>query len=185
MPQHFANSRRHALAERGLDSYPTPSVAVEALLRVEQIPHGVYEPAAGRGAIAEVLRARGHAVITSDVVQYCAFRLDFVADFLNTSAIPVGTGAIVTNPPFRIAERLVAHALELCLLVIVLLRLALGIGAALNCGSSNKFFRDAISRREHEITGLCQACQDFPRSSANKNSVPGPRNKQRPANSEE
>ena len=28
------------------------------------------------------------------------------------------------------------------------------------CGSVNKQFRDEISRREHEITGLCQACQD-------------------------
>jgi hypothetical protein len=37
---------------------------------------------------------------------------------------PEGTQAIVTNPPFKLAEEFVAHALELCPLVMMLLRLA-------------------------------------------------------------
>jgi hypothetical protein len=28
------------------------------------------------------------------------------------------------------------------------------------CGSNNKQFRNELSKREHEISGLCQACQD-------------------------
>jgi len=28
------------------------------------------------------------------------------------------------------------------------------------CGSSDKTFTDQASQREHDITGLCQACQD-------------------------
>jgi len=28
------------------------------------------------------------------------------------------------------------------------------------CGSDSKLFNDPLSRREHEISGLCQACQD-------------------------
>ena len=28
------------------------------------------------------------------------------------------------------------------------------------CGSTNKTFKDEISKREHGITGLCQVCQD-------------------------
>jgi hypothetical protein len=38
--------------------------------------------------------------------------------------VPDGVEAIVTNPPFHIANEFVAHALELCPRVIMLLRLA-------------------------------------------------------------
>jgi hypothetical protein len=63
---HSCQVQRHSHAERGLDLYETPSVAVEALLRVEQIPHTIWEPAAGCGAIVRVLRDHGRAVIASD-----------------------------------------------------------------------------------------------------------------------
>jgi hypothetical protein len=49
-------NRRSPLAERGHDLYETPAVAVQALLRVERLPHVVWEPAAGRGAIVQVDR---------------------------------------------------------------------------------------------------------------------------------
>jgi hypothetical protein len=119
---HSCQVQRHSLIERGLDLYETPSVAVEALLRVEQIPHTIWEPAAGRGAIVRVLRDRGHAVIASDIYDYGG--LHFVRDFLGESKVPTGCFCIVTNPPFQIAERFVAHALGLSPLVIMLLRLA-------------------------------------------------------------
>jgi hypothetical protein len=92
------------------------------LLRVEQIPHRIWEPAAGRGAIVRVLRDHGHAVIASDIHNYG--NLHFVSDFLAQERLPAGCEAIVTNPPFRLAEEFVAHALELAPLVIMLLRLA-------------------------------------------------------------
>jgi hypothetical protein len=59
-----ANPGRHAHAVRGLDLYETPAVAVEALLRVEKLDHWQWEPAAGCGAIATVLRDHvcGHRV---------------------------------------------------------------------------------------------------------------------------
>ena len=28
------------------------------------------------------------------------------------------------------------------------------------CGSDSKLFNDPLSRREHDLSGLCQACQD-------------------------
>lgn len=28
------------------------------------------------------------------------------------------------------------------------------------CGSDDKNFRDAVSKKEHAITGICQPCQD-------------------------
>ena len=51
--------QRAPLSVRGDDLYETPAVAVDALLRVEQLPHWLWEPAAGRGAIVNVLRAAG------------------------------------------------------------------------------------------------------------------------------
>jgi hypothetical protein len=118
-----SQSRRSPHAERGLDLYETPSVAVEALLRVESLPHKIWEPAAGRGAIVNVLRSAGHAVVASDIHDY-GFPLHFAGNFLEAIDLPTGVEAIVTNPPFRLAEEFVAHALKLSPLVIMLLRLA-------------------------------------------------------------
>jgi len=119
---HSCQVQRHTNAERGLDLYETPSVAVEALLRVEQLPHCIWEPAAGKGAIVRVLRGHGHSVITSDIYDYGG--LHFVADFLTQERMPAGCECILTNPPFQWVEQFVAHALELSPLVIMLLRLA-------------------------------------------------------------
>ena len=58
---------RHALSARaGLDmsgrqkddSYPTPEIATSSLLDVEMFDEQIWEPAAGDGAIAKVLKAR-------------------------------------------------------------------------------------------------------------------------------
>ena len=118
-----SQSRRHSLAERGNDLYETPTVAVEALLRVERLPRRLWEPACGRSAIVRVLRSHGHEVIGSDLVDYgdptCFYRHDFLMEKL-----PRGCEAIVTNPPFKLVEQFVAHAIDLCPLVIMLLRLA-------------------------------------------------------------
>jgi hypothetical protein len=122
MLDHSCQVQRHTHAERGLDLYETPAVAVEALLKVERLPHCIWEPAAGRGAIARVLRDRGHAVIASDIHDYG--NLHFVGDFLAQERMPVGCEAIVTNPPFMIIEKFVARALKLSPLVIMLARLA-------------------------------------------------------------
>jgi hypothetical protein len=123
---HSCQVRRHLLAERGADLYETPAVAVEALLRVHPLPAGaIWEPACGRGAIANVLRAHGHTVVCTDLVDY---GLDPMArygvDFLNESQLPAGVTAVVTNPPYMLANEFVAHALELCPNVTMLLRLA-------------------------------------------------------------
>jgi len=120
---HAAQSGSHTLAERQRDLYETPPCATEALLRVEQLPHWVWEPASGRGAIVNVLRAHGHAAIASDIVDY-GFPLHFVADFLKQTKVPVGVECILTNPPFQIVGKFVAHALNLCPRVIMLARLA-------------------------------------------------------------
>jgi hypothetical protein len=119
---HSSQVQRRTNAERGLDFYQTPFVATEALLHVEQLPPRIWEPAAGKGAIVRVLRDHGHAVIASDVHDYGG--LHFVGDFLAQKRMPAGCEAVCTNPPFRYAEEFVEHALDLCPLVVMLLRLA-------------------------------------------------------------
>jgi hypothetical protein len=113
---------------RGADCYETPPVAVAALLRVEKLPHRIWEPACGRGNIVNVLRAHGHEVVATDLIDYgppITFPGYWDRDFLRETSLPEGTGAILTNPPFMIVEKFVAHALELAPpMIILLLRLA-------------------------------------------------------------
>jgi hypothetical protein len=122
-----SQSRRHPLADRGGDLYETPAVAVEALLHVEPIPHRIWEPACGHGNIVKVLRAAGREVVATDLVNYGEPITPpgyYGVDFLMERRAPEGCEAIVTNPPFMLAEQFVAHALEITPLVVMLLRLA-------------------------------------------------------------
>lgn len=116
---------RAPLSERKDDLYETPPVAVEALLRVETLPARLWEPACGPGAIVRVLRAAGHSVLATDLVDYASPHQDNAGwDFLMERSLPLGIGAIVTNPPFKNVEPFVAKALDLCPRVVMLLRLA-------------------------------------------------------------
>jgi hypothetical protein len=124
---HSANPGRHRLTERHDDLYETPSQAVHALLAVEEIPSGaIWEPACGPGAIARVLRRAGHKVWATDLVDYSSPDQDQSGiDFLMESgSAPCYIGSILTNPPFKLADQFVRHALLLCPRVYMLLRLA-------------------------------------------------------------
>jgi hypothetical protein len=117
-------NRRAPLAERGDDLYETPAVATEALLEAEDLPHRLWELAAGRGAIVDVLRAHGHDVVATDLVDYGIPGQEARRDFLMELRAPDGVECILSNPPFKLAEQFIAHALQLCPRVIMLLRLA-------------------------------------------------------------
>jgi hypothetical protein len=120
---HAANAGSHPLADRQRDLYETPPCATVALTRAELLPLSIFEPASGRGAIANVLRSRGHRVVAADIFDYG--NLDFVADFMTVTKMPAGCGCICTNPPFQIVNEFIAHALDLSPRVIMLARLAL------------------------------------------------------------
>jgi hypothetical protein len=122
MPKHRENTM-HAHSERGHDLYETPGVAVHALLEIEWLPHRVWEPACGPGSIVGELRAAGHDVIASDLIDYGCPGQSSGADFLKATAAPEGVDTIVTNPPFKHATAFALHALSLCPRVIMLLRL--------------------------------------------------------------
>jgi hypothetical protein len=134
-------AQRAPLADRKNDLYETPECATRALLAVESLPQGtVWEPACGPGAIVRVPRAAGHKVYATDLVDYGspdqdAAGVDFLMEsrFLTESeseskseskSAPDSIGSIVTNPPFKLADDFVRHALLLCPRVYMLLRLA-------------------------------------------------------------
>lgn len=116
---------RAPLSERGDDLYETPPEAVRALLGVEPLPDVLWEPACGPGAIVRVLRAAGHRVVATDLVDYASPDQDAAGwDFLMERQTPPDVQAIVTNPPFKNAGAFAEHALDLCPRVVMLLRLA-------------------------------------------------------------
>jgi hypothetical protein len=116
---------RHSLNDRRDDLYETPACATEALIRAEMLPPLIWEPACGRGAIVRVLRAAGYHVRASDLVDYGCPEAKAGIDFLMWRGCEADiTEAIITNPPFKLAHKFVSHALELCPLVIMLLRLS-------------------------------------------------------------
>lgn len=106
-----AQSGRAPLAEHRDDFYATPPEAVRALLEVEQFSGTIWEPACGDGAIVNVLRAAGHWVYATDLVDRGCPDSESRIDFLLERAPNVG--AIITNPPYALASKFVAHALSL------------------------------------------------------------------------
>jgi hypothetical protein len=102
---HSCQVGRAPLEERRGDCYDTPAVAIHALLKVERLPHVIWEPACGTGNIVAVLRQAGHNVIATDLNNRgCPDSLDRI-DFL--LPVKVDCEAIVTNPPFALAEKFV------------------------------------------------------------------------------
>jgi hypothetical protein len=115
-----AQAGQHSYKERGEDVYETPACAVDALLKIEKLPWKIWEPACGPGAIVRVLEAHGHQVFATDLHPYgCGLS---GIDFLTAGHRAVD--AVVTNPPYQLAQQFVEKALEFCPLVIMLLRLA-------------------------------------------------------------
>lgn len=117
---------RGAFKDRGFDLYETPACATRALIRtgiLDQFPR-IFEPAAGRGAIARELRTAGWDVIAHDLVDYEGrdHEINVGIDFFGALQLHA-LDAIVTNPPYRLADHFIRKGLELGVPVIVLLRL--------------------------------------------------------------
>ncbi len=91
--------------------YPTPPEATRALLSVESFEGSVWEPACGKGHIAEVLKAAGCAVIATDLNDwgYGVPGKDFLKEHQPRAR------HIVTNPPYGrgLADAFVTKALAL------------------------------------------------------------------------
>jgi hypothetical protein len=114
---------KHAQEDRGLDFYQTPPEATRALLKHERLPHGIWEPHCGLGAIAEILLDAGHAVCATDVEDRGYTHQSATGCFLKSKRVPPGVEGIVMNPPYAHAAIHVQHALTICPYVVALLRL--------------------------------------------------------------
>lgn len=94
------------------DFYRTPVEASSAVLPyLRGFPRSVWEPACGDGALSEVLELAGFDVVSTDLRDRgYAPGLPGV-DFLT---VPRKLAlSIVTNPPFKLAEKFIRHARKL------------------------------------------------------------------------
>jgi hypothetical protein len=111
------------------DFYATPAWCVRALLAEVPIPDGLWlDPCAGEGAIIEASgRDRWHAIELREECReklYRACPRITISDFLSMpNPTPGGYAAIVTNPPYSLAEAFVRKSLEIAPVVAMLLRL--------------------------------------------------------------
>ena len=125
MLEKSAQAGQHSHAERGNDCYETPPEAVHALLKVEKLPKLIWEPCCGSGNISYALLEAGHWVHSSDLYDH-GYGDEIGVDFLSAT-IDDGAfaDAIVTNPPYQLAQKFVEKALDLQVAkVVMLLRLA-------------------------------------------------------------
>lgn len=90
------------------DFYATPPVAVAGLLSKERFNGEILEPCCGNGAISRALLDAGYSVISRDLHDWGYG--DTGIDFL--TAPPLDCGAVVTNPPFKLASEFVLRSLE-------------------------------------------------------------------------
>lgn len=100
-------SNRRLVDATGADFYPTPEWGTRALMRHVLFDGPILEPCCGDGAMADVLKECGQPITASDIVDR---GYGDVRDFLD---IPGPCTNIVTNPPFNVAEPLLAHALRI------------------------------------------------------------------------
>ncbi len=115
--------RAHLIKERGDDLYQTPVEAVAALAECEDLPANIWECACGPGAIVAELRARGHAVYATNLVDYGCPDSFARRDFLLEDKAPEGFDTILTNPPYGLANNFVARSRALVSKTIMLMPL--------------------------------------------------------------
>ena len=121
-----------ATLHHGLEYFPTPPWAVRAMVSTLEtngvIPFGAFgvntilEPACGRGHIITPLRELGLNVHGLDIHDHGIG--EPFGDFLTTPFDDDSYDAVITNPPFKLAEAFVAKGLRIAEHVIVLCRLS-------------------------------------------------------------
>ena len=94
-----------AYERRENDAYYTEPRVTEALLGALELRGRVWEPAAGRGDMADVIEKAGYHVVATDI--------DRDWDFFDFIRPHHGYETIITNPPYSVAVRFVRHALDL------------------------------------------------------------------------
>lgn len=139
--------RESGYERQARDAYMTPrwvtgTLTDEIVGRI--LPRGatVWEPAAGTGQMVEALEASGLDVVPSDIHaptdggDLFGGNRAIVADFLDEMqpVLPFRFDAIITNPPYKLADEFVRRALELTRLDGGLV--AMLLGAKFDCGKT-------------------------------------------------
>jgi hypothetical protein len=78
-------------------------------MAIERLPLSIADPCCGNGQLLETLRAAGHIVHGSDIVNY-GWPHTVIRDYL-AEPVEMGDVGIVTNPPFRLAEEFIRKAI--------------------------------------------------------------------------
>lgn len=111
------------------DFYATPAWCVRALLAEVPIPSGLWlEPCAGEG---DIIAASGHKDWHAvELREECREKLNescqrlAIGNFLTMpNPTPGGYAAIVTNPPYALAEEFIRKSIQIAPVVAMLLRL--------------------------------------------------------------
>lgn len=100
----------HTDAEREVnDYYATEPKATQLLCDIEKFDSIIWEPACGGGHMSEVLKQNGYNVWSTDLINR-GYGEDFF-DFLTCNI--KWNGDIITNPPYRYAQKFIEHSLDL------------------------------------------------------------------------
>jgi hypothetical protein len=103
---YFVSQRGSGYERKALDQYETPPWVTLALIpHLPAPPLRIWERAAGSGKMVAALRVGGYVVEASDIAQQGC-------DFLTTTGTR-DCNAVVTNPPYTLAQQFIAHALNL------------------------------------------------------------------------
>lgn len=89
------------------DYYPTPEIATVKFLEAEKFEGEIWEPACGDGAMSKVIERYGYRCKSTDLI-YRGYGEGGV-DFLRST---YRAENIVTNPPFKLANKFIHQALE-------------------------------------------------------------------------
>lgn len=87
------------------DFYPTPPEATTALLDFLKLPISIriWEPACGAGDMVDAIKSKGYECVGTDIQSGTDF---LVCD------VPENVGAIITNPPFCLADKFIHRCCE-------------------------------------------------------------------------
>jgi len=98
------------------DYYATSPEAAEWLLKIEDFRFikNIYEPSCGEGHLSKVFEKNGFNVISTDLIDrgYGQGGIDFF-DVDKQFIIDNNIQAIITNPPYSLAQKFVEHALDI------------------------------------------------------------------------
>lgn len=103
------------------DHYPTPPECTVALMEMLNLPFlsSVWEPACGKGDLSKVMIEHDVCVYSTDLIDYGYG--NGILDYLS-SAPPRDFDAIITNPPFSIADKFILKAVKEARIVAMLLK---------------------------------------------------------------